>query len=76
MNEIHRLAKVIDQHLAAREDENPGHHPVLVGSKVTYADLIFVLYHEQLQYIFAGFTDRWNVDNYPSYKRWIEGLKG
>ncbi|KAF2763382.1 putative glutathione S-transferase [Pseudovirgaria hyperparasitica] len=74
MNETKRIIAVIDKHLASRPEGSTS-HPVLVGDKVTYADLFFVMWHNSLPYIFMGFPDEFNEDDYPAHKKWLAGLK-
>ncbi|KAF2462885.1 glutathione S-transferase [Lindgomyces ingoldianus] len=69
MDEVHRVVGVLDGALAS------GPSGWLVGEKCTYADLIFVMWHEQIARIFAAFQDKWDIEKYPEYKRWIESMK-
>ena len=44
----------------------------LVGDKCTYADLAFVMWNAQLDYIMQGHG--WNIADYPNFKRWQEAM--
>ena len=44
----------------------------LVGEKCTYADLAFVMWNAQLDYIMQGHG--WNIADYPNFKRWQEAM--
>ncbi|KAF2704109.1 glutathione S-transferase [Pleomassaria siparia CBS 279.74] len=69
MNEINRVVSVLDGVLADRASG------WLVGDKVTYADLIFVMWNEQLPSIFSAFPEKFDIEKYPHYKKWAEGMK-
>lgn len=69
MEEINRVVGVLDGVLAERLSG------WLVGDKVTYADLIFVMWNEQIPSIFSAFPDRFDIKKYPHYKKWAETMK-
>ena len=74
MTEINRIVEVINTHLGSRTSD-PAPHTVLVGTKVTYADLIFVVWHDVLAQVFSKFPERWDINKFPKYKQWIEGMQ-
>ena len=44
----------------------------LVGDKCTYADLAFVMWNAQIEFIMQG--QGWNVADYPNFRRWQEAM--
>lgn len=42
----------------------------LVGDKCIYADLAFVTWNTQIDFIMMGYG--WNIAEYPNFKRWQE----
>jgi glutathione S-transferase len=69
MDEINRVVGVLDGVLT---DRNSGW---LVGDMATYADLMFVMWNEQLPSIFSAFPDKFDIEKYPHYKKWTEVMK-
>lgn len=69
MDEINRVVGVLDGALAERPSA------WLVGDRITYADLIFVMWNEQIPTIFSSFPDKFDINKYPHYKKWAEGMK-
>lgn len=70
-NEIHRVVGVLDRVLAGRD--------WLVGQKCTYADLAFVMWNIQIDYVLKDRpegAERWDIAKYPNFKRWQEGMLG
>lgn len=70
--EIHRVTKVLDDHLRRQKESGEGgaDGPWMVGGKFTFADLIFVPW----QSIAPGSLrkmGRWNDDDYPFASEWL-----
>lgn len=76
VNEIDRVSKVLEGHLAQQEEEHgrkPGFNgPWLVGNKMSYADLSFITWQKVITMIID--KDQYNEDNYPVLKRWIASM--
>ena len=63
-NETKRIAGVLDRALEGKD--------WLVGDKCTYADLAFVMWNSQLDFIMQGHG--WNIADYPNFKKWQEAM--
>lgn len=63
-NETKRIAGVLDRALQGKD--------WLVGDKCTYADLAFVMWNSQLDFIMQGHG--WDIADYPNFKRWQEAM--
>ncbi len=63
-NELKRIVGVLDRVLEGKE--------WLVGDKCTYADLAFVMWNAQIDFIMKGHG--WNIAEYPNFKRWQEAM--
>lgn len=46
----------------------------LVGDKCTYADLAFVMWNLNIEYVLKDRPDGWNIADYPNFKRWHEAI--
>jgi glutathione S-transferase len=66
-NELKRVVGVLDRHL---KDRN-----YLVGDKCTYADLAFVMWNVSIGWSLAGGPTKFDEDEYPNFKRWMDSLK-
>ncbi|KAF2183919.1 glutathione S-transferase [Zopfia rhizophila CBS 207.26] len=69
MDEINRVVGVLDGVLAKSKSG------WLVGDKCTYADLIFVPWNEMIAPVSAPTPEKWDINKYPAYKKWAEGMK-
>ena len=69
--EVNRVTGVLDGYLAKQKEEYGagGDGPWLVGNKLSYADIAFVMW----QKVIATFVDKeaYDEDNYPNVKEWI-----
>ena len=63
-NEVKRVVGVLDRVLQGKD--------WLVGDKCTYADLAFVMWNFQIDFIMQGHG--WNIADYPNFKRWQEAM--
>ncbi|MCJ1393164.1 hypothetical protein MMC18_006036, partial [Xylographa bjoerkii] len=69
--EIKRVISVLDASLVGRD--------WLVGDKCTYADLAFVMWNTQIDFVMAAGTatdEKWDVAEFPNFKRWQEAMLG
>ena len=65
-NEINRVVKVLDTHLANRD--------WLVGDKCTWADLAFVMWNNSIAAILKDAKDAWDPAQYPNFTRWQNAM--
>lgn len=63
-DEVKRIVGVLDRVLQGKN--------WLVGDKCTYADLAFVMWNSQIDFIMQGHD--WKMANYPNFKRWHEAM--
>ena len=70
--EVNRVVRVLDRVLADRN--------WLVGDKCTYADLAFVIWNSQIEFImqekieFTMQGNGWDAGRYPNFKAWQERM--
>lgn len=64
--ELKRVVGVLDRALKGRD--------WLVGAKCTYADLAFVMWNVNIEYVLKDRPDGWNIADYPNFKRWHEAI--
>ncbi|KAF2163803.1 hypothetical protein M409DRAFT_37193 [Zasmidium cellare ATCC 36951] len=82
VKEINRVTGVLDTHLSKQNDKygKAGNGPWLVGDKLSYADVSFVMW-QYLVTELPGFKGDVNMDEYPFAKDWlgrlleVEGMK-
>lgn len=46
----------------------------LVGDKCTYADLAFVMWDLNIDFVLKDRPEGWNIADYPNFKRWHEAI--
>lgn len=63
-NELKRIVGVLNRALKGKE--------WLVGDKCTYADLAFVMWNAQIDFVMKDHA--WNAAEYPDFKRWQEAM--
>lgn len=63
-DEVKRIVGVLDRVLQGKN--------WLVGDKCTYADLAFVMWNSQIDFIMQGHD--WRMADYPNFKRWQEAM--
>jgi glutathione S-transferase len=70
MDEINRVVGVLDTHLGKSSSG------WLVGDKISYVDLFYVMWGEMVPMIFGEqFKDKFDLGKYPHYKKWFESMK-
>lgn len=70
MDEINRIVGVLDTALSQRSSG------WLVGDKMSYADLFFVMWNEQMASIFAPFPDRqFDAAKFPHFQKWWDAMR-
>lgn len=72
IKEIHRVTGVLEDWLAQKKASNPdADGPWLVGDRVTYADIAFVVWQSIVAQVFK---EKYNPDDFPHVKEWLDRL--
>ncbi|KAI4264424.1 MAG: hypothetical protein L6R42_000460 [Xanthoria sp. 1 TBL-2021] len=66
-NEILRVVGVLDSALKDKE--------WLVGTKCTYADLAFVMWNINIDFVMASGPVKWDIEAFPHFKKWMDAMK-
>ena len=65
--ELHRIVGVLNAYLKDKD--------WLVGDKCTYTDLSFIMWNVSIDIVMKDCPVKWNIEDYPDFKRWMEALK-
>lgn len=72
IKEIHRVTGVLEDWLAQKKASSPGADgPWLVGDRITYADIAFVVWQSIVAQVFE---ERYSPDDFPHVKEWLDRL--
>ncbi|KAF1356169.1 glutathione transferase 2 [Delphinella strobiligena] len=72
IKEIHRVTGVLEDWLAQKKASNPGADgPWLVGDRLTYADIAFVVWQSIVAH---AFKEKFSHDDFPHVKEWLDKL--
>jgi len=72
IKEINRVTAVLEGHLAKQESGGDG--PWLVGNKLSYVDLSFLMWQTVVPRVFK--KDQYDESKYPNVAKWVANMMG